>query len=298
ARDFAASISAVMTAVAYKTSAEMAEQLGAFNRYKYNAASMGAVIKQHIDVLQDKLNKHKNSTAIESRWVFELQEMAITIWKKAENLGNKFGYRNAQVTVVAPTGTIGLLMDCDTLGIEPEFSLLKEKKLAGGEIRKIMNRQVIPALHRLNYPAEQIQQFHQLMIDGNIDAALSYINEKDRSVFATAADGSISINAHLEMMAALQPFISGAISKTVNLKQDATVDDIQRCFYTAWKLGLKSISVYRDGCKASQPLNSSTKSILTTSLPDKPLCNECGFYTIRQGSCFHCPNCGNVIGCS
>ena len=183
----------------------------------------------------------------------KLIDRAQEIWADCLALGKKYGFRNAQATVIAPTGTIGLMMDCDTLGIEPDFSLFKHKILSGGGSLTIVNQSVYPALLRLGYGQEQIKTLLQRMNENKSIQGL--VKQEHLAVFATAT-GTPRLNSlsHVYMMAAVQPFISGAISKTVNMPQSATPDDISEIYKLAHSLGLKAVAIYRDNSKGSQPL--------------------------------------------
>src|SRR5262249_47049371 len=189
-----------------------------------------------------------------------LYEASKTCWDEALAHGEKFGYRNSQVTVLAPTGTIGFFMDCDTTGIEPDLALVKYKKLVGGGMIKIVNNTVTTALFKLGYDHDQADAIVSYIdATGTIEGA-PHIKDEHLSVFDCSfkpAKGTRSIHymGHLKMMAATQPFISGAISKTVNLPESASVEEIMEAYLQAWKLGLKAVAIYRDGCKKSQPLS-------------------------------------------
>jgi ribonucleoside-diphosphate reductase alpha chain len=319
-RTIASAITAIMTGHAYKTSAELASVKGVFNGYSLNRESMLKVIQMH----RDKVDEIDHRLCPEY-----LLKAAEQDWNEAIELGKKYGFRNAQATVLAPTGTIGLLMDCDTTGIEPDFSIVKYKKLAGGGYFKIIN-QSIPlalktlgynndeiidiisyvlghgsiehaphinpdALKKLGYSEDQIKEAAEdiernRVLNGNtphinlkelknkrlsekqIDEAVQYINgtetienaphlkKKHYPVFDTAnkcgnGERFISPMGHVKIMAAVQPFLSGAISKTVNIPNESTVEDIRDIYMKSWELGLKAIALYRDGCKGSQPLN-------------------------------------------
>ncbi len=243
-RAWAGVLTALMTGQAYKASAEMAQVKGAFAGYKKNKTSMLKVIKKHQAGIQAI-----RSELLPKSLVLE----AATIWDEALALGKKYGYRNAQATVIAPTGTIGLMMDCDTLGIEPDFSLFKYKILSGGGSLTIVNQSVYPALLKLGYGSEQIKALLERM---NANKSIhGLIKEEHIKVFATAT-GTPRLNSlsHVYMMAAVQPFISGAISKTVNMPQASTPDDISEIYKLAHSLGLKAVAIYRDNSKGSQPL--------------------------------------------
>jgi ribonucleoside-diphosphate reductase alpha chain len=272
-RALAGAITAIMTGEAYETSAEIAGQMGAFEGYrdarcsgvdkplkKDNVESMLGVIKLHRNAVED-IQPSKDFAY--------LKDEARRTWTSALEKGEKHGYRNAQVTVLAPTGTIAFLMDCDTTGVEPDIALVKYKLLAGGGMLKLVNRGVPQALQRLNYSEAQIEK-----IIAHIEKydTIEDVTEEDGKVVASGlkpahlavfdcafkahrGQRSISYTAHLKMMGAAQPFISGAISKTVNMPNHATTADIRNAYVDAWKMGLKCVAIYRDGSKRSQPLN-------------------------------------------
>ena len=310
ARELAASITALMTGVAYRTSAEMAGVVGPFKCYAENEVEMTRVLTKH-QVELDKLNQTISTKNIKGDLDIDLltiKKLATAAWKDALVSGEKNGFRNAQVTVIAPTGTIALLMDCDTTGIEPEFSLVKEKQMYGGEKVRIINRQVLMALKKMNWTAEQIEKARNYLMDHGslvgapgITSSLLKVFECSWSDSPNSKD-SISVEGHLKMMAAVQPFISGGISKTVNLPKNATISDVGGCFHAAWKYGLKSISIYRDGCKVAQPVVAVGKRLTPHAVVrthhDTPVCVDCGYATERAGTCFKCPNCGSTTGCS
>lgn len=206
-------------------------------------------------------------------------------------LASKSGLRNAQATVIAPTGTIGLLMDCDTTGIEPDFSLVKYKKLAGGGDLKIVNQSVPLALQRLNYSKDEIERILKHIEKFETIEGADDLRKEDLKVFQVANGQSsydtLSTLSHLQMMAVVQPFISGAISKTVNMPASATVQDVSDVYLRAWKLGLKAIAIYRDSSKGSQPLSRSQRMH----------CPDCKCETELVSGCYRCPNCGTTIGC-
>jgi ribonucleoside-diphosphate reductase alpha chain len=271
-RAIAGAISSVMTGHAYEQSAEIAAAMTPFKGYydarcahvskpiaKSNAESMLGVMQSHRDAVE-KIQP--------SREFNYLKEEARKCWDRALDRGRKVGYRNAQVTVLAPTGTIAFLMDCDTTGIEPDIALVKYKLLAGGGMLKIVNRTVPEALRRLGYSQTEIDKIiahierHDTIEDVVVDdhAIASGLRAEHLEVFDCAfkpylGKRSIGYMAHLKMMGAAQPFISGAISKTVNLPQDCSVEDIRDAYVQAWKMGLKCVAIYRDGSKRSQPLN-------------------------------------------
>jgi len=359
-RSIAGAITALMTGVCYSTSAEMAKELGAFEGFARNREPMLRVMRNHRRAIQDAPASEYESLSIlpvgvDSRHCPEpLLRAAREAWDAAIALGEKYGYRNAQTTVIAPTGTIGLVMDCDTTGIEPDFSLVKYKKLAGGGYFKIINESIPPALRRLGYSEEQIAEIVRycrgagtlraaphvnhdtLRAKGFTDEALGQVEKglatafditflfnagtlgaafcrdhfgfsdaqladpafrllealgftpeqiraaNDFALGAMTIEGaphlreehypifdcanrcgrrgkrSLSTESHIRMLAAAQPFICGAISKTINMPNDATVEDVKEAYLLSWKLGLKANALYRDGCKLSQPLNSTT----------------------------------------
>ncbi len=250
-RQYAGAITALMSGEAYAESARIAEQMGAFSGFPQNREPMLQVIGMH----------RKAATALDAHAVGpELFGAAKDAWDDALSLGNEHGFRNAQVTVLAPTGTIAFMMDCDTTGIEPDIALIKYKKLVGGGLLKIVNQTVPEALQHLGYSeADQGDILSYLEKEETIEGAPRLRNEH-LSVFDCAfkpAKGQRSIHwiGHIKMMAACQPFLSGAISKTVNLPNDCTPEDIEKAYMLGWKSGLKAVAVYRDGCKRTQPLN-------------------------------------------
>jgi ribonucleoside-diphosphate reductase alpha chain len=305
ARGFASGVAALMTGSAYATSAELAAELAPFSRFADNRDAMLQVMRNHsaaIDSESDRLSGLSVKPVLPTveEGPSELLQESRRLWQEVCKEGEKHGFRNAQVTVVAPTGTIGLVMDCDTTGIEPEFSLVKSKKLSGGGEFRIVNAQVKPALLRLGYAADRIEELIRYVESNGSLAGAPQLDPAHAAVFACAGmagdEGNVntvSAEGHLAMMAAVQPFISGAISKTVNLPNTATIDTVKRCFERGWELGLKSVAVYRDGCKQSQPLNALRPADTLT-----PLCADCGFRTRRDGSCFKCDNCGATTSCS
>ncbi|HXF03842.1 MAG TPA: vitamin B12-dependent ribonucleotide reductase, partial [Blastocatellia bacterium] len=250
-RAYAAAITALMTGQAYLTSAQIAERMGPFAGFAVNREPMLRIIRKHRESLV-RINPELVPQ--------ELLEAAHYVWDEALRLGEIYGYRNSQVTVIAPTGTISFAMDCDTTGIEPDIALVKYKKLVGGGLLKIVNQTVPRALRRLGYDEQQIKEIMAYVEDrGTIEGA-PYLKEEHLPVFDCAfrpVNGHRSIHymGHVKMMAAVQPFISGAISKTCNLPHDITVEEIEQLFIDAWRMGLKAIAVYRDGSKRTQPLS-------------------------------------------
>jgi ribonucleoside-diphosphate reductase alpha chain len=271
-RALAGAITSIMTGEAYEQSADLSHAVGAFQGYE-DARCAGVekpISKDNIESMLGVIKQHRAAVeSIQPSQEFAyLKNAARICWDKALDKGKEHGYRNAQVTVLAPTGTIAFLMDCDTTGVEPDIALVKYKLLAGGGMLKIVNRTVTEALQRLGYNAETIRN-----IIGHIDkydtiedvqedgtTVQSGLKPEHLPVFDCAfrahrGKRSIQYMAHLKMMAAAQPFISGAISKTVNLPNECTVQDIQDAYVQAWKMGLKCVAIYRDGSKRSQPLN-------------------------------------------
>ena len=237
-------------------------RMGAFSGYAKNAEPMLHVIGKH------RRAAYKVAPDGVSKDLFAAQRAA---WDEAFTLGSEFGYRNSQVTVLAPTGTIGFMMDCDTTGIEPDIALIKYKKLVGGGMLKIVNNTVPLALQRLGYSTTEAQGIVQFLDQKDTIEGAPGLKPEHLPVFDCAfkpAKGERSIHylGHLRMMGATQPFLSGAISKTVNLPNAATVQDIEEAYLEAWRLGLKAVAVYRDGCKRSQPLNTSRKEKDTPKL--------------------------------
>jgi ribonucleoside-diphosphate reductase alpha chain len=250
-RAMAAAISALMTGQAYKTSAEIAREVGPFAAYPKNREPMLRVMQKHADAAK----------AIDADLApCALRTSAIDTWSECLALGARFGYRNAQATVLAPTGTIGFMMDCDTTGIEPDIALVKYKKLVGGGLLKIVNNTVPTALRQLEYGPNQIAEITDYIDQHETIEGAPGLREGHLSVFDCAfkpVHGVRSIHhmGHVKMMAAVQPFVSGAISKTVNMPGEATAEEISDAYVAAWRLGLKAIAIYRDGSKRTQPLN-------------------------------------------
>ncbi len=253
-RAYAGAITALLCGEAYRQSAAIAESTGPFDGYPPNEEPMLEVIEKHRTAVD---NIGEDWAAIDDLDVFKAAKAS---WDEALELGKEHGYRNSQVTVLAPTGTIGFMMDCDTTGIEPDIALIKYKKLVGGGYFKIVNQTVPEALQRLGYDAEERQAILDYLMENDTVEGAPHIRDEDLPVFDCAfepANGTRSIApmGHVRMMAAAQPFLSGAISKTVNMPKDATRDEIADIYVDAWKLGLKAIAIYRDGCKRTQPLS-------------------------------------------
>jgi ribonucleoside-diphosphate reductase alpha chain len=255
-RRFAGAVTAIMTGEAYAQSARMASVKGSFAEFPRNRNEMLRV-----------MNKHRTAAyALAGQG----EKLAVTAaagetWDDAVALGERHGYRNAQATVLAPTGTIGLMMDCDTTGIEPDLALVKYKKLVGGGLLKIVNQTVPDALRKLGYTEDQVKDVVDYIDENETIEGAPHVLDSHLPVFDCAfkplkGNRSIAPMGHVRMMAAVQPFISGSQSKTVNLPTEATVEDIEKTYVESWKLGLKCIAIYRDGCKRSQPLNTSKDS--------------------------------------
>jgi ribonucleoside-diphosphate reductase alpha chain len=246
-RGIAAAITALMTGRAYVESAKVAAAIGPYERYDENRDAHNNVMRMH----RDAAYAIPDSACADKA----LLEAARSTWDEAVSLGELYGYRNAQATVLAPTGTISFLMDCDTTGIEPDFSLVKYKELVGGGTMTIANRTVPPALERLGYSDEQIEVIERHITDtGTIVGAPGFADEHLPIFDVAVGERAISHMGHIKMMGAVQPFISGAISKTVNLPQTATVEDIAEAYIEAWKMGVKALAIYRDGSKTAQAL--------------------------------------------
>ena len=246
----AGAITSVLTGVSYRRSAELAGIVGAYNGYARNAAAHTKVMRKH----QNATESAKSVSTLDK----DVWAEAIKQWATGNALGEKNGWRNAQASVLAPTGTIGLMMDCDTTGIEPDLALVKFKKMVGGGSMQIVNQTVPLALKKLGYTDETIEAIVEYISEhGNIIDAPG-LKPEHYTVFDCAMGvRSISAMGHVHMMAACQPFLSGAISKTVNLPADATVEEIEEVYYQGWKLGIKALAVYRDNCKVGQPLSDS-----------------------------------------
>ncbi len=250
-RAAAGAVTALMTGEAYAMSARIAERMGAFAGYERNRDPFLGVIRKHAQHVD-----HIDPTLADGA----LLSAARDAWADALRVGGASGFRNSQVTVLAPTGTIGFMMDCDTTGIEPDIALVKYKKLVGGGVLKIVNNTVPLALKRLGYSPEGISAALQFIDEAETIEGAPGVKTEHLAVFDCAFKPhnglrSIHYMGHIRMMGAVQPFLSGAISKTVNMPTDATPEDIETAYVEAWKLGLKAIAVYRDGCKRSQPLN-------------------------------------------
>ncbi|MHB8470061.1 MAG: vitamin B12-dependent ribonucleotide reductase, partial [Gaiellaceae bacterium] len=249
-RAYAGAITALMTGRAYRKSAEIASRMGPFAGYQVNRAPMIGVIAKH----RAAVGNIENSDVVPS----DLLTACRKAWDEALNLGEVGGYRNAQATVLAPTGTISFMMDCDTTGVEPDFSLVKSKKLVGGGEITIVNKTVAAGLEKLGYAPREIEEIVAYVDERNSVVGAPYVKAEHFPVFDCAVgDRAIHYLGHVKMMGATQPFISGAISKTVNMPEEASVDDVMNLYTDAWRLGVKAIAIYRDNCKVAQPLSSS-----------------------------------------
>ena len=259
-RDMAGAITALMCGEAYAQSARIAERLGPFPGFAVNREPMLDVIRMHRDSVRPIKSENVQAPLLAG---------ARQAWDDALALGERYGYKNSQVTVLAPTGTIGFMMDCDTTGIEPDLALVKHKKLVGGGLIKIVNNTVPQALMRLGYSPEQSSQIvSHIDAEGTIEGAPGLKPEHlpvfDCSLAPAGGGRSIAWRGHLRMMAAAQPFLSGAISKTINMPEESTVDDIMQAYIESWELGLKAVAIYRDNSKRSQPLSAAGAKKETT----------------------------------
>src|SRR5687768_11047626 len=260
-RAYAAAITAVMTGEAYAQSARIARDHGGpFAGYEKNREPFLRVMNKHRDAVAEISQKYVPA---------DLYAGAKQAWDEAVELGEDFGYRNAQATVLAPTGTIGFMMDCDTTGVEPDIALVKYKKLVGGGLMKIVNQTVPMALDKLGYTKPEIEAIVHYIDEHEMIEGAPFLKEEHLPVFDCAfkpskGDRSIHYMGHIKMMGATQPFISGAISKTVNVPREATVEEIEKAYVESWRLGAKAISIYRDGSKRTQPLNTSKAGVTDT----------------------------------
>ncbi|RDI17465.1 vitamin B12-dependent ribonucleotide reductase [Lentzea flaviverrucosa] len=247
-RALAATITSLMTGVSYRRSAELAGMVGAYDGYKRNATAHQRVMRKHA-AANDLIRTYGGNDAA-------THKVATEAWQQSLEIGAKNGWRNAQASVLAPTGTIGLMMDCDTTGIEPDLALVKFKKLVGGGSMQIVNQTVPRALKSLGYQDEQIEAIVEFIGEHGHVVDAPGLRREHYEVFDCAmGERSIAPMGHVRMMAATQPFLSGAISKTVNMPENATVEDVEEIYYQGWKLGLKALAIYRDNCKVGQPLS-------------------------------------------
>src|SRR5947209_7817171 len=257
-----------MTGRAYRRARELAGRTGPFAGYKPTAAAMIGVMPQH----RAAVGNVQDADVIPA----ELLAACRQAWDDVLNLGEVHGYRNAQSTVLAPTGTISFMMDCDTTGVEPDFSLVKSKKLVGGGEITIVNKSVPMSLDKLGYAPAEVEEIVAFVDERNTVVGAPYLKADHYPVFDCAVgDRAIHYMGHVKMMGAVQPFISGAISKTVNLPQTVTVDEVAQLFIESWQLGVKAIAIYRDNCKVAQPLSGkkdgSAQETPVSAVPPAPL---------------------------
>jgi ribonucleoside-diphosphate reductase alpha chain len=276
-RDYAAAVTAIMCGQAYLTSSRVAEAVGTFVAYPRNEEPFLEVIRMHRGSVS-RINP-KNAPG--------LAEAAQKVWDDAYESGRHHGYRNAQVTVIAPTGTIGFMMDCDTTGIEPDLALVKYKKLVGGGVIKIVNNTVPQALIRLGYAPAQVEQIvSHIDATGTIEDAPGFKPEHlpvfDCSLRPQNGSRFIHHMGHIRMMSAVQPFISGAISKTINMPEDSTVEDVMNAYIESWRLGLKAVAIYRDGSKRVQPLSSGDGKEKRAAAPAAAVTERIVFRPVRR----------------
>ncbi|CAM5243589.1 vitamin B12-dependent ribonucleotide reductase [Streptomyces violaceorubidus] len=256
-RALAGAITSLMTGTSYRRSAELAAIVGPYDGYARNAKPHLRVMKQHSDENAKAVRMDNLDTPI---WA-----AATEAWQDVLRLGEKNGFRNSQASVIAPTGTIGLAMSCDTTGLEPDLALVKFKKLVGGGSMQIVNGTVPQALRRLGYQEEQIEAIVAHIAEhGNVIDAPGLAHEHYEVFDCAMGERSISAMGHVRMMAAIQPWISGALSKTVNLPESATVEDVEEVYFEAWKMGVKALAVYHDDSKVGQPLSAKTKTVKDT----------------------------------
>ncbi len=267
-RAYAAAITALMTGRAYRKSAEIASRMGPFEGYRPNTAAMIGVMAQH----RAAVGNIENTDSVPA----DLLSACRRAWDDTLDMGEVNGYRNAQSSVLAPTGTISFMMDCDTTGVEPDFSLVKSKKLVGGGEITIVNQTVKAALERLGYAPNEVSDIEAYVDEKNTMIGAPHVKKEHYPVFDCAVgERAIHYMGHVKMMGAVQPFISGAISKTVNMPEEATVDEVAELYTEAWKLGVKAIAIYRDNCKVGQPLSkkgqAAIETVAGTAAPPVPL---------------------------
>ena len=251
-RAWAAALTSLMTGHAYATSARTASRMGPFSGFAENETYMLNVLRMH----RDHHAYIENADVVQADLVYAGQES----WDAAVRDGEEYGVRNAQASVLAPTGTIGLMMDCDTTGVEPDLGLIKIKKLVGGGTMSIVNQTIPRALRRLGYSTQQVDDIIAYIDENKSILGAPHIESNHLSVFACSmGDNTIHYEGHVRMMGAIQPFISGAISKTVNMPEDVSVQDVEDLHLLAWKLGIKAVAIYRDNCKVAQPLSTAKK---------------------------------------
>jgi ribonucleotide reductase alpha subunit len=262
-RAYAAAITALMTGRAYRKSAEIAGRMGPFAGYRPNAAAMIGVIAKHRAAVGNIASSHTVPT--------DLLSAARKAWDDALDVGEVNGFRNAQATVLAPTGTISFMLDCDTTGVEPDFSLVKSKKLVGGGEITIVNKTVPLGLEKLGYAPNEVDEIVAFVDERNTVVGAPYVKTEHYPVFDCAiGERAIHYAGHVKMMGSIQPFISGAISKTINMPESVSVDDVAQVYVDAWKLGVKAIAIYRDNCKVAQPLSGKGEKAQGTLAPVVP----------------------------
>jgi ribonucleoside-diphosphate reductase alpha chain len=260
-RALAAAITSLMTGVSYRRSAELAGVVGPYEGYVRNAEPHQRVMRKHAAANDAVRTHHSNDAAVRS--------LATEEWQRNLEIGTQNGWRNSQASVLAPTGTIGFMMDCDTTGIEPDFSLVKFKKLVGGGSMQIVNQTVPRALTALGYQEEQVEAIVEYIArHGHVVGAPGLRHEHYEVFDCAVGERSIAPMGHVRMMAAVQPFLSGAISKTVNMPESATIEDVEEIYFQGWKSGLKALAIYRDNCKVGQPLSTAQKD-KTAEVPEK-----------------------------
>ena len=257
-RDYAGAITALMHGAAFAESSRVARDHGGpFAGYEKNREPFLRVMRKHRAAIKDIEKTHVPK---------DLLEAAKTVWDEVIEMGEQHGFRNAQATVLAPTGTIGFMMDCDTTGVEPDIALVKYKKLVGGGLMKIVNQTVPMALKKLGYNQQQVKEIIEYIDENETIEGAPHIKDSHLPVFDCAfkpARGVRSIHymGHIKMMGATQPFLSGAISKTVNVPKEATVEEIEQAYIDSWRIGAKAVSIYRDGSKRTQPLNTAKDKV-------------------------------------
>ena len=263
-RALAGAITSLMTGASYRRSAELAGVVGPYEGYARNTAAHARVMRKHAAANDTARPLHDNDR--------HLYALAAEEWATGNRLGEMQGWRNAQASVLAPTGTIGLMMDCDTTGIEPDLALVKFKKLVGGGSMQIVNQTVPHALRVLGYQEEQVEAIVEYIAERGYAVDAPGLRPEHYEVFDCAmGTRAIKPMGHVQMMAAVQPFLSGAISKTVNLPETATIEDIEDVYFQGWKLGLKALAVYRDNCKVGQPLSAGTSAASAATAAPEPV---------------------------
>jgi ribonucleoside-diphosphate reductase alpha chain len=259
-RAWAAALTSLMTGHAYATSARTASRMGPFSGFAENEKYMLNVLRMH----RDAHGEIENSTSVQGDLVVAGRES----WEAAVRDGEEYGVRNSQATVLAPTGTIGLMMDCDTTGVEPDLGLVKFKKMVGGGSMSIVNQTIPRALRRLGYNTQQVDDIVAYIDVNKSILGAPHLEANHVSVFACSmGDNVIHYEGHVRMMGAVQPFLSGAISKTVNMPEEASIEDIEELHMLSWKLGIKAVAIYRDNCKVGQPLSTAKKDGESTDAP-------------------------------